>query len=158
MMSVLRVLGYFAFVPLTWQLGNVVVKWVLGLSGAQKGVGTSGSAHGSQGAATQISSSTINAGRYIGLLERLLIVVGVVTGRWDIIAAVVALKTVARYKDLDDQFTAEYFLVGSLTSILWALLAACLLTWYDGSAGFHFISHVEFPGPEHGSILQYVAR
>jgi hypothetical protein len=63
---------------------------------------------------------TLRAGRVIGVLERLLIFVGLTASSWEILAGVVALKTVARYSKLDEQNKAEYFLIGSLASILWA--------------------------------------
>ena len=81
----------------------------------------------------------VKAGRYIGLLERMLIVIGLIMGTWEVIVAVVALKTVARYNDLDDQLTAEYFLIGSLASILWALIIVGLLVAYDSTIGLGWI-------------------
>jgi hypothetical protein len=60
----------------------------------------------------------------IGILERLLIFLGLVASSWEILAGVVALKTVARYSDLDKQDKAEYFLIGSLASILWAVVVS----------------------------------
>ena len=50
-------------------------------------------------------------------------------------AAVIALKTVARFKELDDQRFAEYFLVGSLFSILWAVLITSAWLVYDQRVG-----------------------
>lgn len=61
------------------------------------------------------------AGRVIGWLERLIIAAGILGGSWEVIAAVIALKSVARFKELDRQVPAEYFLVGSLFSLLWAI-------------------------------------
>jgi NADH:ubiquinone oxidoreductase subunit K len=76
------------------------------------------------------------SGRYIGLLERLLIVAGLVWNNWEIILAVIALKTVARHKELDDKIDAEYFLIGSFASIVWAIGVAVLLVLYDRHFGF----------------------
>lgn len=123
-MVALRILGYLAFIPLIWQLGNLAVRLLLRRcpSGGAK-----------------MQPAKWNAGRYIGLLERLLIVVGILRGGWEVMAAVIALKTVARYKDLDDQIMAEYFLVGSLASILWAIIIAYLFSLYDATFGFHLL-------------------
>lgn len=55
---------------------------------------------------------------------------------WEILVAVVALKTVARYKELDDQINAEYFLIGSMASILFAVIMALALIGYDHYLGF----------------------
>lgn len=75
------------------------------------------------------------AGRYIGALERMVIAAGLVMHSWEAIAAVVALKTIGRFKELDQQLPAEYFLVGSLFSLLWAIVIT--LTWaaYDQAFG-----------------------
>jgi hypothetical protein len=159
MIVTLKILGYLIFAPLIWQLGNGVVRLLLDRSSAQKSPAASQQTSGNQTKANLINLSAAKSGRYIGLLERLMIVVGVVTNRWDIIAAVVALKTVARYKELDDKITAEYFLVGSLTSILWAVLMACALIWYDNSLGFHLILYPNAQaGFEQKHIMQYISH
>lgn len=75
------------------------------------------------------------AGRVIGWLERIMLSVGIISGSLEIVAAVIALKTVARFKELDDQATAEYFLVGSLFSLLWALLITGVWLQYDSHIG-----------------------
>jgi hypothetical protein len=62
------------------------------------------------------------AGRWIGTLERLILALGIIAQSWEAFAAVVALKTVARFSDLDKRAFAEYFLVGSLFSIFWTML------------------------------------
>ena len=79
--------------------------------------------------------ATPRAGRVIGTLERLVLALGIITHSWEILAALIALKTVARFRELDDQTFAEYFLVGSLFSILWAVFITGLWTLYDGWYG-----------------------
>lgn len=76
---------------------------------------------------------SLRAGRTIGVLERLLIFLGLIAHSWEILAAVIALKTVARYAKLDDQNNAEYFLIGSLASILWAVAITGLIVLFDRS-------------------------
>ncbi len=78
---------------------------------------------------------SLKAGRTIGVLERLLIFVGLIASAWEILAAVIALKTVARYAKLDDQNNAEYFLIGSLASILWAAAMTGLIVLFDRTWG-----------------------
>lgn len=75
------------------------------------------------------------AGRIIGWLERIVFAIGIVTQSWEVLAAVIALKTVARFQELDDQKFAEYFLVGSLFSILWAILITNAWLIYDRQNG-----------------------
>lgn len=76
------------------------------------------------------------AGRMIGSLERTVILLGLAAGSWEIIAAVIALKTVGRFKELDERIQAEYFLIGSLASVVWAALVSLGLMWFDRSYGF----------------------
>jgi hypothetical protein len=75
------------------------------------------------------------AGRIIGNLERLLMFAGIVFDRWEVLAAVIALKSVTRYRDMDDKNFAEYFLIGSLFSILWTIAVAAVFLWFDAGYG-----------------------
>ncbi len=138
MIPILQISIYLIAIPLLWQTGNGVVRFLLDHSGVPKTPKNAPSAPPSdEGIAASIS---VLAGRYIGLLERSLIVAGLLMNSWDIVTAVIALKTVARYKELDERLSAEYFLIGSLASILWAVFIAILLAKYDGTLGFHLIS------------------
>ena len=67
------------------------------------------------------SADLQKAGRVIGYFERFIIVAAMQVDSWEMIAVVIALKTAARYKDLDNKIPAEYFLIGSLASLSWAL-------------------------------------
>ncbi|MEM8578238.1 MAG: hypothetical protein AAGF60_10335 [Pseudomonadota bacterium] len=75
------------------------------------------------------------AGRIIGIFERLVIAAGLITGRWEVLAAVIALKSVARFKELESKDFAEYFLIGSLFSILWGVLVTAAWLSYDQAQG-----------------------
>lgn len=81
----------------------------------------------------------MRAGRVIGTLERILIAVGIIMKSWEIIIAVITLKTVARYQELDKQDKAEYFLVGSLYSLAWALFVSTAFILYDDRTGFYLV-------------------
>ncbi len=65
--------------------------------------------------------SPARIGAAIGVLERLLIVTFVLTGSTAAIGFVVAAKTLARFKQLDDRDFAEYYLLGTLASVAVAL-------------------------------------
>lgn len=80
------------------------------------------------------------AGRIIGSFERLLIAIGLIAGSWEVLAGVVALKSVGRFKDLDEQISAEYFLVGSLFSLLWSVTVTGVWLAYDRNVGLN-VSH-----------------
>lgn len=77
------------------------------------------------------ASTNQRAGWIIGWLERLVLAIGILTFSWEVLAAVIALKTVARFKELDDRGFAEIFLVGSLFSILWAVVISYSWLGYD---------------------------
>lgn len=60
-----------------------------------------------------------NAGKYIGILERLFIFTFVVTGHWEGIGFLLAAKSVFRFGDLKeskDRKLTEYILIGTLLS------------------------------------------
>ncbi|HOB86968.1 MAG TPA: DUF3307 domain-containing protein [Bacillota bacterium] len=67
------------------------------------------------------------AGRYIGYLERAIILSLTLAGAFTSIAFVLAAKSIARYKELENKDFAEYYLVGTLLSALLAILGGLLL-------------------------------
>ncbi len=67
---------------------------------------------------------TARVGGTIGVLERLLICVFVLTGTDVAIGFVVAAKTLARFRQLDDREFAEYYLLGTLASVAVAIVTA----------------------------------
>ena len=72
--------------------------------------------------------SPARVGATIGIIERLLIVGLVMTGASAAVGFVVAAKTIARFRQLDDRHFAEYYLLGTLGSVAVALLSALLAT------------------------------
>jgi len=68
--------------------------------------------------------ASARVGSTIGILERILIVVFVLTGTDVAIGFVVAAKTLARFKLLDDRAFAEYYLLGTLASVAVAIVTA----------------------------------
>lgn len=67
------------------------------------------------------------AGRYIGMLERAVILSLALAGAFTSIAFVLTAKSIARYKELEKRDFAEYYLVGTLLSTLLAILGGALL-------------------------------
>lgn len=61
-------------------------------------------------------------GRTIGVLERALALTLVLLGQYGALGLIVAAKALARFKALEDRDFAEYFLIGTLASLLLALL------------------------------------
>jgi len=64
----------------------------------------------------------VSRGRTIGVLERGLVLTLVLLGQYGALGLVIAAKALARFKALEDREFAEYFLIGTLTSLLLALL------------------------------------
>lgn len=69
----------------------------------------------------------LEAGSIIGTLERWIIIILGIAGRWEAVALVVAVKSIARFRLLDRRDFAEYFLVGTLASVLVAISIAILV-------------------------------
>lgn len=65
------------------------------------------------------SDSLAEAGKYIGILERLFAFAFIISGRWEAIGFLVAAKSVFRFGDLrqsKDRKLTEYILIGTLLS------------------------------------------
>ena len=68
------------------------------------------------------SSPLRSRGKLIGYIERLLVITLTVIGAYPSIAFIIAAKSIARFKQLDDRNWAEYFLLGTLSSIFLGLV------------------------------------
>lgn|SRR5690625_1028765 len=66
-------------------------------------------------------------GRYIGMLERILIVVFVVSNLIQGLALIIAMKTLTRFKQFEDKRFAEYYLIGTLLSLLIGVILALMM-------------------------------
>jgi len=74
--------------------------------------------------------SLSNAGKYIGMLERLFVFTFVVTGNWEGIGFLLAAKSVFRFGDLKeskDRKLTEYILIGTLLSFGIAIATGMLV-------------------------------
>ena len=75
-------------------------------------------------------ASLSNAGKYIGILERLLIFTFVVSGHWEAIGFLIAAKSVFRFGDLKEskeRKLTEYILIGTLLSFGIALVTGIIV-------------------------------
>lgn len=72
-------------------------------------------------------SDEYERGKLIGLLERTFIYFLVIFNQIGGIAIIVALKSLARFKELDDKNFAEYFLIGSFLSLLMGVTPAVII-------------------------------
>ena len=76
------------------------------------------------------SQSLDNAGKYIGILERLFVFTFVILGRWEAIGFLLAAKSVFRFGDLKeskDRKLTEYILIGTLLSFGVAILIGIIV-------------------------------
>jgi hypothetical protein len=64
----------------------------------------------------------IARGRAIGALERALTLTLVLHGEYSAVGWIIAAKSLARFRALEDREFAEYFLIGTLASLLLAVL------------------------------------
>jgi len=71
--------------------------------------------------------SVPGSGRAIGILERLLLLPLVILGEWGGIGLILAAKSLARFKELDFRPFAEYYLIGTLTSVVVATATGLLV-------------------------------
>jgi hypothetical protein len=110
-----------AILLLTWG-GNVICRAIFNLTGLKD-------------ATADEEPPGHVAGRVIGTLERLILALGILMNSWEILAAVIALKTVARFQQLDKREFAEYFLVGSLFSVFWSIIISSAWLAYDNQLG-----------------------
>jgi hypothetical protein len=73
------------------------------------------------------------AGRYIGILERSLVLTAVLFGKMEFIGYIFAAKSIARYPEIKEgSHFAEYYLIGTLTSISIAFFGGLLLKYLLG--------------------------
>ncbi len=104
--------------------GNPITLWVLGLTSA---IDPRSGEHGGivvpAEKGTRGSREVLRGGWVIGYLERLAIVSAIVLGHFEIIAGIIAIKGLGRFTELDHAEARERFIIGTLTSMIWA--AAC---------------------------------
>ncbi len=66
------------------------------------------------------------AGAIIGVLERIFVLTLVLIGEYSSIALIFTAKSIARFEELKSRKFAEYYLIGTLASILCAMLLGIL--------------------------------
>jgi hypothetical protein len=69
----------------------------------------------------------LSRGKLIGYIERLLVILLTYYGSYPAIAFIVTAKSIARFKQMDDRDWAEYFLLGTLTSMFLGIIFGILL-------------------------------
>lgn len=75
------------------------------------------------------NTSIENIGAFIGMLERILISIFIWQGINEGVTIVIAIKAFARFKEMDDKNFAEFYLIGSLLSLMFAITTGLLLRY-----------------------------
>lgn len=79
-----------------------------------------------------ILKDELNAGRVIGMLERIIVYIFVLGGEYAALGLILAAKAYARSKRMDNQDFAEYVLIGTLISTLSALIIGLFVKYLVG--------------------------
>lgn len=70
-----------------------------------------------------------NAGKYIGIIERLFVLIFIILGRWEAIGLLITAKSVFRFNDLKERNSrklTEYILIGTLLSFGLAIVTGII--------------------------------
>lgn len=73
-----------------------------------------------------------NAGKYIGIIERLFVLAFIILGRWEVIGLLITAKSVFRFNDIRESNSrklTEYILIGTLVSFGLAIVTGILYLW-----------------------------
>ncbi len=80
------------------------------------------------GVGIAVSGAELGRGRIIGVLERALALTLILWGQFGALGLVIAAKALARFRGLEERDFAEYFLIGTLASLLVALAVGAGVT------------------------------
>ena len=69
------------------------------------------------------------AGATIGILERIFVLTLVLMGQYTSIALVLTAKSITRFEELKQRKFAEYYLIGTFSSILFSMFIGILAKW-----------------------------
>ncbi|WP_430790672.1 DUF3307 domain-containing protein [Virgibacillus flavescens] len=75
------------------------------------------------------NTSKNSRGKYIGIFERILIAVFIVINQYSGLALLIAMKTLARFKQFEDKDFAEYYLIGTLLSLIMGVGIGLVINW-----------------------------
>ena len=113
--------------------GNPLTVWVLGRAakgdvdgGDHGGILVPAETAGGAKSATK-TREVLRGGTWIGYLERLAVIGAIAVGHFEIVAAVIAIKGLGRFSELDAPEARERFIIGTLVSLTWAGLCGALI-------------------------------
>ena len=117
-------LGCLVILCVIWRPTEILISKVLSMFPIEIKKDESGCNDTERKASTE---KALKAGKYIGFLERVIVVVLVMLNAPTAIGFVLTAKSVARFKQLEDQSFAERYLVGTLLSVGIALVTVLLI-------------------------------
>lgn len=82
---------------------------------------------------TKNNKSLKDAGKYIGILERILVFIFIIVGHWEAVGFLITAKSVFRFGDLKesrDRQLTEYILIGTLISFGIAIITGITYNYY----------------------------
>jgi hypothetical protein len=82
-----------------------------------------------------ITEEERSRGRTIGILERVILLTLVILGQWGALGFVIAAKSIARFKDLDQRDFSERYLIGTLASVAVAIASGLAVRGFLGVLG-----------------------
>lgn len=123
-----KLLMFILAVLILWKPAEIAVRELLSAAIVESPKGSDNSSRESAG------SGESRSGRYIGILERLIVLAFVAVGEYSSVGFVIAAKSVARFKRIEeDPDFAERYLIGTLASVLAALsVAYCFVKLTSG--------------------------
>ncbi len=77
----------------------------------------------------ELDTAEFNRGRLIGVIERILLLLIVIVDGYGALGFLIAAKGLIRIKQFEDRDFAEYFLIGTLTSVLIAVSLGAAVTY-----------------------------
>ena len=78
----------------------------------------------------QVSAGGLKgAGATIGVIERILVLTLVLMDQYAAIAVIFTAKSISRFEELKNREFAEYYLIGTLSSILISILVGIFIKW-----------------------------
>ncbi|HEV7948887.1 MAG TPA: hypothetical protein VGP24_03875 [Glaciihabitans sp.] len=111
--------------------GSPLTLFILGLAeknsvrtGLHGGIFTVTSA---EDATVRVQKEVLRGGATIGYLERIAVLGCIVSGQFEGLAVIVAIKGLGRFSELDSPEARERFIIGTLVSITWACAAGALI-------------------------------
>ncbi len=69
------------------------------------------------------------AGKTIGMIERAMVTIFIYSGEFNAIVLIFGVKSIARFSELQDRKFGEYYLIGTLSSLLFAIIIGIIIKW-----------------------------